>query len=189
MHKINKLFIDMDGVVFNTIEAIVHMYDDDFSTYSDYKKILWTEINTWDFTELNCASRDYINAYFNQKRFFDFVKPMDNFEEIIDRLKEKYEIKFCSMGYTPNLRRKETYVKERYPFAEFIGINFKEYPDKTHINMCDGVIIDDSISNLQNSNAQLKVLFGEDYPWNKGWNGLRCYNWYDVERSLKRWIE
>lgn len=186
---IKTLYIDMDGVAINTIEAIVHMYDDDFSTYSDYEKIPWTEINTWDFTELKCASSEYINMYFNQKRFFDFVQPMDNFDEIVNRLKDRFSIKLCSMGYTPNLRRKELYIQEHYPFAEFIGVNFKSFPDKSHIDMSGGVIIDDSISNLQHSNAQLKILFGEDYPWNKGWTGFRCYNWYDVERSLKRWVK
>ena len=186
---IKTLYIDMDGVAINTIEAIVRMYDDDFSTYSDYEKIPWTEINTWDFTELKCASSEYINMYFNQKRFFDFVQPMDNFDEIVNRLKDRFSIKLCSMGYTPNLRRKELYIQEHYPFAEFIGVNFKSFPDKSHIDMSDGVIIDDSISNLQHSNAQLKILFGEDYPWNKGWTGFRCYNWYDVERSLKRWVK
>lgn len=189
MPDIKTLYIDMDGVAINTIEAIVRMYDDDFSTYTDYKKIPWTEINTWDFTELRCASSEYINMYFNQKRFFDFVQPMDNFDEIVNRLKDKFSIKLCSMGYTPNLRRKELYVHEHYPFAEFMGVNFKNFPDKSHIDMSDGVIIDDSLSNLQHSNAQLKILFGEDYPWNKGWTGLRCYNWYDVERSLKRWVK
>ena len=186
---IKTLYIDLDGVAINTIEAIVRMYDDDFSTYSDYEKIPWTEINTWDFTELKCASSEYINMYFNQKRFFDFVQPMDNFDEIVNRLKDRFSIKLCSMGYTPNLRRKELYIQEHYPFAEFIGVNFKSFPDKSHIDMSDGVIIDDSISNLQHSNAQLKILFGEDYPWNKGWTGFRCYNWYDVERSLKRWVK
>lgn len=186
---IKTLYIDLDGVAINTIEAIVRMYDDDFSTYSDYEKIPWTEINTWDFTELKCASSEYINMYFNQKRFFDFVQPMDNFDEIVNRLKDRFSIKLCSMGYTPNLRRKELYIQEHYPFAEFIGVNFKSFPDKSHIDMSDGVIIDDSISNLQHSNAQLKILFGEDYPWNKGWTGFRCYNWYDVERSLKRWVQ
>lgn len=189
MPDIKTLYIDMDGVAINTIEAIVRMYDDDFSTYSDYEKIPWTEINTWDFTELKCASSEYINMYFNQKRFFDFVQPMDNFDEIVNRLKDRFFIKLCSMGYTPNLRRKELYIQEHYPFAEFIGVNFKSFPDKSHIDMSDGVIIDDSISNLQHSNAQLKILFGEDYLWNKGWTGFRCYNWYDVERSLKRWVK
>lgn len=189
LSDIKTLYIDMDGVAINTIEAIVRMYDDDFSTYTDYKKIPWTEINTWEFTELGCASSEYINMYFNQKRFFDFVQPMDNFDEIVNRLKDRFSIKLCSMGYTPNLRRKELYIQEHYPFAEFIGVNFKSFPDKSHIDMSDGVIIDDSISNLQHSNAQLKILFGEDYPWNKGWTGFRCYNWYDVERSLKRWVK
>ena len=54
--------------------------------------------------------------------------------------------------------------------------------------MRNSVFIDDSKKNLEASNAELKVLFGDDYSWNEGYEGLRCYNWYDVERSLRRWI-
>jgi len=30
-------------------------------------------------------------------------------------------------------------------------------------------------------NAKNKILFGQIYPWNKGWNGDHCLNWSEVE--------
>lgn len=180
------IFIDFDCTAFNTIEAIVSLYDDDFSSYDNYKKIDWCEVETWGFEELNCASRDYIDTYFNQKRFFRTVQPMDYFEEVLDVLKEKYKIVFCSAGYTPNLKLKEEFLNERYSFAEFIGVNLEKYSDKSHVDMNGAIFIDDSKKNLETSNASIKILFGDDYEWNKGWTGLRCYNWMDVLKSLQK---
>lgn len=34
-----KLYIDFDGVIVNTIKAIVSLYDEDFKYYDNYKKI------------------------------------------------------------------------------------------------------------------------------------------------------
>lgn len=187
--KIDTIMVDFDGTAYNTIEAIIKLYDDDFAAYSDYKKVDWCEIETWNFEELTCTDQDYINTYFNQQRFFRIIEPMSGFNEVINVLKDKFKITFCSAGYSPNLRLKEKFLSERYPYAEFIGVNLKQYSDKSHINMKNALLLDDSRSNLETSNASMKILFGDDYEWNKGWTGLRCYNWWDVLRSLPRWIE
>ena len=75
-----------DGVLINTIKTICSLYDDDFKYYKDYKKVDWSEIETWDFTELNCASREYINYYFNQPRFFRNIEYMPWAKETINKL-------------------------------------------------------------------------------------------------------
>ena len=74
------IFLDFDCTITNTIKAIVSLYDEDFKYYKKFKYINWTDINTWNFTECNCASAEYINTYFNQQRFFDRLEYMDNAE-------------------------------------------------------------------------------------------------------------
>ena len=66
------VMIDMDCTLFNTVKCITEIYDEDFQYYSDYEKIPWQEVKTWDFIELSAATPEYINTYFNQKRFFFF---------------------------------------------------------------------------------------------------------------------
>ena len=124
------IYLDYDCTLVNTIEAIASLYNEDFKYYKKFKPIDWTEVNTWDFTECNCASADYINTYFNQQRFFDRLEFMDNAEEVVNRLKDKYKIVVVSMGYSPNLLGKNIWIKKHMPYAEFIGVNFKEYDDK-----------------------------------------------------------
>lgn len=141
-------------------------------------------MNTWDFKECNCAKTEYINTYFNQQRFFDNLTYMDWAKEVLNELNENNEITIVSSGYSPNLKAKEIWVKENLPYCKFVGVNMKEYKDKSHIDMSDGIFFDDSYNNLATSNALVNVCFGELYPWNEKWKGVRCKNWNDVSKKI-----
>lgn len=165
------------------------MYNEDFKYYSDYKYILPEQIKTWDFEELDCASREYINTYFNQQRFFDRLKFMPQAYETLRKFALKGEVIIVSSGYSPNLRAKERWCKEHLPFCQFIGVNLKEYKDKSHIDMNGGLFIDDSAHNLETSNAETKICFGEIYSWNKEWNGKHCWDWNMIHQIYKTELE
>lgn len=175
-----KLFLDFDGVIVNTIKCITDLYNEDFRSYKKFVPINWWEVSTWNFDELNCTTREYVDTYFNQPRFFKTIEYMPWARQIIDKLKDYYEIIIVSSGYSPNLVEKELWVKYNLPFCKFIGVNFKEYEDKAHVDMSDGIFIDDSVKNLVTSNASIKICFGDEYEWNKNWKGVRCANWCDV---------
>ena len=183
-----ELLLDFDGCIADTISIITKLYDEDFSAYSNFQYVHPCEVETWDFEELTCASADYINTYFNQPRFFRNMEYMDNAKEVIDNLREYFHITIVSSGYSPNLKLKEKWIGENMPYADFIPVNLKQYNDKSHINMSGCIFIDDSIHNLTTSNAFTKICFGDLYPWNAGWNGLRLYNWKDVERFLLKGV-
>ena len=185
----SKIFLDYDGCIVNTIKCICSLYNEDFQYYKNFIHINWWEVNTWDFAECNCATPEYINTYFNQQRFFDRIEYMDWAEKILDILKEDFEITIVSSGYSPNLIAKEKWVKEHLPYCNFIGVNLKEYEDKSHIDMFDGIFIDDSANNLETSNAAIKICFGDEYPWNKKWDGIRCANWHEVENYIERVVD
>ena len=182
----SKIFLDYDGCIVNTIKCICSLYNEDFQYYKNFIHINWWEVNTWDFAECNCATPEYINTYFNQQRFFDRIEYMDWAEKILDILNKYFEITIVSSGYLPNLIAKEKWVKEHLPYCSFIGVNLKEYKDKSHIDMSDSIFIDDSASNLKTSNAAIKICFGDEYPWNKKWDGIRCNNWHEVENYIER---
>lgn len=183
---IKKIFIDLDGVVFDTIECICNIYNKDFKYYNDFKPVHGYEIETWNFTELNCASLETINSYFNQPRFFKQVKTMPWAKDIIRILAVDYNIIFISMGDYPNLIQKEKWVKENFPYSKFIGVNMKKHNNKAHINMNKAVFIDDSANNLYTSNAKYRICFGDKYEWNEHWDGERCMNWMDVKSFFDR---
>lgn len=184
MNQKKKLYIDFDGTIVNSIKAIVSLYNEDFKWYKKFHYIYWMDINTWEFSECNCASPDYISTYFNQERFYNKLEFIDNAKEVLDKLKDDYEITIISMGYSPNLIGKEIWIEKNIPYANFIGINYKKYNDKSHLDLSDGIYIDDNMKNL-NTNAKENICFGDVYSWNENWNGERCYNWIELEKYIR----
>ena len=170
----------------DTISVIASLYNEDFKYYSDFEYILPEQINTWDFAECKCASSEYINTYFNQQRFFDRLEFMPSAYGTVREMAINNEVIIVSSGYNPNLRAKEIFCREHLPFCKFIGVNLKQYEDKSHIDMSGGVFIDDSANNLMTSNADIKICFGDLYPWNKDWNGNRCWSWEDFHKEIRR---
>lgn len=181
--KIN-LFCDMDGVVFDTVKTIVNMYNSDFKYYKNFVAVNPDDVKTWNFEECKLASKDYINTYFNQERFFNTLELMRGSINTLFEINELFNLNFVSHGYSPNLIGKEIWVKRNFPRAKFIGVNLKEHNDKSCVDMSGGIFIDDSAENLKTSNAEIKICFGKEYPWNKEWDGIRVDNWYDLWEFL-----
>lgn len=185
MSKKKKIYIDFDSTIVNSIKAIVSLYNEDFKYYKNFSFVHWTDINTWDFLECNCAKTDYINTYFNQQRFFDRLEYMDNAKEVLDRLKDDYKIIVVSICSYPNLIAKEKWINKNMPYAKFKGIRLGKYNNKSHIDMSKSMLIDDRERMLTSSNAKYKICFGDEYMWNENWSGKRCYNWKEVESYIK----
>ena len=180
MDKRKKLYIDFDNTIVDTNLAICSLYNEDFQYYKKFKEVKSHEINTWGFLECNCATPEYINYYFNQPRFFERLQFMPNAKEVIEKLKEEYDVEILTLGYSPNCIGKQLWVSKHLPNTKMTYINLKEYKDKSHIDGTDAILLDDKSSNLYTFGGE-KVLFGVLYSWNKDWNGIRLYNWIDVE--------
>lgn len=178
------IYLDFDNVIVDSIKAIVELYNEDYQYYKKFQKVNWWEVYSWDFQECKCAKGGELIRYFNQPRFFQRVEIMPWAERVINDLSEFYKIKIVSLGYNPNLYGKSKWLNKKFPGIEFIGINMNKYDDKSCIDMCDGILIDDSVKNLEQSNASLKICFGDIYEWNKTWNGIRLKNWMDIRNYL-----
>lgn len=187
------LFCDLDCCVLETVKVVCDLYDSDFHDKPGYKKVDWTKIDSWDFLELSLATKEVIDGYFNQQRFFDRVEMIDGAKEAIDYLSNFYNIVFVSHGEDLNLHLKEKYVNEHFPYARFIGVKLSENHDKSCVDMSGkgNVFIDDMPKNILGSNADIRICFGKDYEWNKDFksdldNGIfRLYDWKGVLRLLK----
>ena len=176
----------MDGVLTDSVAAVVSCYNEDFQYYSDFKEIRSCDIHTYDFQELTLASKEYVDHLWNRPRFFSNLKLMPFAREVLDILSIQYNIEVATAGYSPNLRQKEAYLHKHLPFIikKIDLINLKEFKDKSHLDMNNAVFIDDQANNLITSNAALKICFGDKEEWNEAWNGERCYNWHEVLKRL-----
>jgi 5'(3')-deoxyribonucleotidase len=158
----------------------------DYKLVEGYKEVHWTEINSWDFKELTSATKEQINNYFDDPRFFEVLEFMENAKETIEELSNTYYIKVCTMGTQENLRLKQEWLNENLPCVdEFIGVDIDEYPDKRHIDMSGAIFVDDCSVNIETSNADCKILYGDIYDWNKNYKGKRYWNWTEIYRYLR----
>ena len=113
---IKTIYSVFDNTLVGTIKTIVSLYNEDFEYYKKFHHVNWWEIDSYDFKELTCTSKEYINTYFNTPRFFYELEFMPDAHEIIDELGKIYQVKIVSMGYSPNLKQKEQPVV----FQDFI---------------------------------------------------------------------
>lgn len=105
----------------------------------------------------------------------------------------------CAMDITAQLKRNGINAEYVSEFAkdkvyENNGEVFKhqEYlfgKNKSHIDMSGSLFIDDSAHNLETSNAEIKICFGEIYPWNKNWDGKHYWNWNMIYQIYKAELE
>ena len=182
-----KLFLDMDGCITNSVKKICDIYNFIYKDYEKFEPARDYMVNTWDFSdECKLAKKEEINDYFNREEFFDEnLEFMENAEEIIYKLSERFDIYIVSMGNKPNLKYKKQWLNEKLPYIKgFIGCDFEEVSDKSSVNMEGSIFIDDSANNLETSNAEILVCYGDIFEWNKNYKGKRCWNWYEVEKYL-----
>lgn len=177
-----KIFLDFDGTIINSAKAFCSIYNDAYQFQPNFKSARWWEVNDYGFKD-ECPLLTNIHDIFSSPLFFDRVEFMcANTKEIIEQLCDKYHVIICSIGTPENLSHKSLWLKDNLPcIKDYILIhNQGNKMDKSIINMSDGIIIDDVASNLETSNAKLKICFGEDYSWNESFDGKRVQNWTDL---------
>lgn len=185
--KIN-LYIDFDNTIVNATKRICEMYNQDFNNHVKFKESKWYLVDKYDFSD-QCPllSKKTLMKYFDEKRFFIGLEFMENAEEIIIKLSKIFNVFIISLGNTNNLRLKKQWIHNNLPdIKEFIGCNFNAVEDKRHIDMSNDILVDDCSNNLITSNAALKILYGDLYDWNKDWNGIRKWNWYEIYDFLMK---
>lgn len=170
-----RLFIDFDGVIGNTAKRICDLYNYDF-IYSSYPKANWEDIKTWNFDECTGMTKELMEVYFNSPRFFERLEFMPFAKPVIAMMKNCYDIVIVSKGSPANLTSKREWVRDNIG-AKFIGIG--EGMSKSKVDMAGGIFVDDRKDNLEESNADVKILFGRSYPWNEGWTGEHIKDWQD----------
>ena len=200
-----KLYLDFDGVITNSIDAIVSLYNDDFQAYPDYHYIKPDDINTWDFKECNCAKHETFTTYFNTPRFYRNLKFMDQADVFLWLLSYQFDFTIVSFGNPANLKLKKMWIDKKLKLfindskmlnqanTKFIGLDFAEYDNKSCVDMSDGIFIDDTYEHLITSNAKHKIVFGKQYPWNADNEAectteayTRCEDWMSLYQEIIR---
>lgn len=179
-----KLYLDFDGVIGNTVKAVCQLYHQDYALYDNYEFIHPEDVDTWNFEEFTLAKKSTFYKYFNTKRFFDVLEPMPGATQI-KSLYCDFDIKICTIGTRENLRGKDIWLSQNiggnYELIGLIGVH-----DKSAVDMSGAIFVDDKASNLETSNARVKICFGEVHEWNREWNGIHCKDWKELMDELEK---
>ena len=190
LKKKKILYVDFDNTIANTIKTVTDLYNEKYKNEKSYRVVEWIDVNTYNFMELKLMSREDLKNIFRRCEFHHFAK------EVLENLSDIFDIKVCSLGSSKNLKQKEEFIHRHLPFvSEFIGLDDVKYADKSMVDMKESVFIDDRADMLENSNAKVKICFGDEYSWNENFlvnrsrRAYRCANWYDILRLLGKLYE
>src|SRR5690554_6695099 len=185
-----KLFLDFDGVICNSIQAFCDTYNILYEDYPNFKPARWAYVEKWNFRDecpLLEGSQDEVHEIFGHNLFFKHLEFMDDLtERVIQRLCDKYQVIVCSIGTPLNIAKKTLYLRDNLPYIKehIMLVNNGCVMDKSLVNMEGSVFIDDHVKNLDSTNAEYKIIFGDVYDWNKCSDYPRAWNWNDVDRML-----
>lgn len=179
-NNVTKIFLDIDGVVLHSCQAIVdilNMYNNTNFTGQD--------VTSWNFKEIdNTLDDEKIEELFNSSMFFVNARFIHYVIGFIKKYKDK--IILVTKGSTANYKMKRD-LFDLYDMKDIPIIPLPLNISKSIINMKDDkgktLFIDDSTNNLVESNADIKIQFREyrdnrEREWQKDWDSLVMYHWY-----------
>ena len=183
LKNIDKIFLDIDGVVLHSCEAMAKILNKIYN-----KNVSGQDILSWNFKEVEETIDDSVLEYlFTTDEFFEIVEPIEGAIEFIKSCPENY-IVFVTKGRWQNFIGKEKlFEKLGIGNIPMIGLPMNVDKDIINMNLYDNdversLFIDDSTRNLVMSNATYKIQFREykddkEREWQKNWNGDIMYHW------------
>ena len=174
--NIEKIYLDVDGVLIHSCQAICDMLNENKGTNFTGDQIL-----SWNFKEICPDLTDGdIELLFADDRFFKYVQWIKGAREFIER--HENNITIVTKGTYLNILRKILFFNQYDISVPIEGLSLDT--SKNEIDMSNGIFIDDCTKNLIESNAKYKVQFleyddelNEQREWIKGWNGYKMYKW------------
>jgi len=168
--NINKIYLDADGVIIQSVKAMVKLIMDKYVI-----DLETCEVVNWNFHD--DLSSKQIEDLFSDESFFDIVELYDGVFNFIKRHTDKITI--ITKGNSRNLELKGLlFAYHGFDEVKYIGLPLNK--SKGCVDMSGALFIDDCVANLNESNAMIKILFREfdnNAEWQLGWNGLEMRSW------------
>jgi len=184
-NRIN-LYIDFDNTIVKSTKRLVEFLNIKYETNVNYKEI--KDYNCQDKFP-NVTIKEILDI-FDDKDFFNGLEFYKDCLKTLIKHKKYCNYNIVTLGSLTNLINKQQWCSQYIPIKKvFIGINHIKDTDKSSIDMSDGIIIDDHIDNLRNSNAKYKILFkgGFDTDWNTKLpheDFIEVYDWCELDTVL-----
>lgn len=191
----NKIYFDFDGIILDSTGVICKMKSEEDGVF--YNPALVKKWNMQDV--IPNADNKMMTALFESDRFWEIADDFifEGAKELIEEHKERAVI--CSIGGIVNQVKKLAFIKKHFGDIDCIPIvtNMNVHPksiNKTYVNMGDGdIFIEDSASNLHESDVEYKILFNSYENWDAEWSeseeecNFDCYasNYKHIKIAIK----
>lgn len=181
-----KIAIDIDNIICNTTEEIIHFINERLpNIHLEMEDIT----NYWIEKALPEEYQWIVPLAFEQKEVWKKVKLIDGAAQYIQKLYEDgHEIYFATATTAENFRKKVGFLTRSFPFfpEDYVRMHSISIKHKQLLNV--DVLIDDYLNNLIGDRKYCSICM--DYPWNRDYedNGCtfrRAYNWADAYEIIK----
>ena len=193
MGKIRPIIVDYDCTLINSKKAICDIYNKTFSNREEigFTPADWTKVTRWDMIDQCTLLKKYgLSAVdlFKVPEFFEVVEFYEGALETFEKLSKETKIIVCTAGTPENVSSKVLHIDKYMPYADIVPVIIKDSSGygKQIVNMEGAIFIDDHATNLETSNAEVKICFGGEYDWNRDFSGLRFNIWSATEYNILR---
>lgn len=158
-----KIAIDIDNVICNTTEEIIHFINERLpNVHLEMEDIT----NYWIEKALPEEYQWIVPLAFEQKEVWKKVKLIDGAAEYIQKLYEDgHEIYFATATTAENFRKKVGFLTRSFSFfpEDYVRMHSISIKHKQLLNV--DVLIDDYLNNLLGERRYYSICFS--YPWNQ----------------------
>lgn len=180
-----RLFVDFDGTVSDSITNLSRMYNEEFKNHPDFVPAVPENGWSWGLMEICPLKQKQLMDYFKSEDFFKNIVFFPDALPVLYQLNLNYEVYICTIGVPENLEWKTKYFRMYLPQFKYILINNEDCTmNKDMVNMSEGLFMDDSLANLNSSNAQWKFVYGKELQFNENAPYPRLANWAEVKKAL-----
>ena len=181
-----KIYLDFDDTIVNSIETLTNIVNERY-----FKNIAPKDIGEWDFSDVYPdIPLDDIVKIFGEQEFFNDIELKDYALIAIHKLSKRNDVTIVSKVTPEAFRRKNDWIRDNLEALginiSFIGVPINE--SKSIVDMSDGVIVDDKVSFLEETNAKYKIFFNNhrkfDIKQSEDWDGIEVDNWKDLYDEL-----
>jgi len=194
-----KIYLDFDNTIVNSTKAFCDVYNNYFVDVYPEKyggsKADWTKVKVWNFSDQCTGLTDKdVEDIFASEPFFRYLEFYEGAKKVISKLSRQYDIRLCTMGTPMNVSYKSKWVNTHLSSIKnhIYIVNEGEKIDKTMIDMGGAIFIDDNQNNLTNSNAAVKICYGDGSAnWNDNWmiDGITqfmCSDWDTLHDTITK---
>lgn len=185
-----SVYVDCDDTILNSSVAVI----DILNKYFNKNKTI-EDLHDWNYRSIEkTITADDICKIYESDEFWSIVKVNAGFLNFYQRYKTKFNWIVVSKGTKRNLLQKKIYLEKIFDNFQFIGVeifNPDKQLSKSSLDMSNSIQIDDVFEELEDTNANIKILLTNNrkFYWNKikpnVENLYAVQNWEEISQILE----